>query len=296
MKHFYFLLLLGSFLGHLNAQVADTAALPSFTDKPKWALLRWNTDPNYTPITEYRTYTQDTSICGKTYSLFHSDDILDYATVFIRADKDKAYLLPNDFSDCNNDEQVIFDYSLPVGSSYSVVYDDRTYDIIIKSVSQKPFFNKQRLVQTVEITTDGKKEVLDYNFVKGVGATLYHPFYFLKSKVFDIWHTMGCMYLDGTQIFGSNQCNSTIGTDDITATIPISIYPNPTQAIFYIKGQLNYPIDSKLYDIQGKMIAQQNIIDENTPFQGTTLEKGIYLLHITDQKGYTAQRKILIEN
>ena len=81
--------------------------------------------------------------------------------------------------------------------------------------------------------------------------------------------------------------NITLSIEE-TVRNPITIFPNPTNAILNIKG-----IDikqAKLYDALGKKVL--DIRDENT-LDVSHLDAGVYLIEIITRNGKTTQRRII---
>ena len=80
---------------------------------------------------------------------------------------------------------------------------------------------------------------------------------------------------------------STAGVDDQNQ-LDISIYPNPTSDIVYIDG--NYTqLKVVVYDILGKQVMKESITNSIDISQ---LEKGVYILQLSDGAKVTTQRII----
>ena len=78
---------------------------------------------------------------------------------------------------------------------------------------------------------------------------------------------------------------STAGVDDQNQ-LDISIYPNPTSDIVYIEG--NYTqLKAVVYDILGKQVIKESITNHIDISQ---LEKGVYILQLSDGVKLTTQR------
>jgi len=79
----------------------------------------------------------------------------------------------------------------------------------------------------------------------------------------------------------------TAGVDDKNQ-LDISIYPNPTSDIVYIDG--NYTqLEAVVYDILGKQVINKSITNNIDVSQ---LEKGVYILQLSDGVKLTIQRII----
>ena len=80
---------------------------------------------------------------------------------------------------------------------------------------------------------------------------------------------------------------STAGLDDQTQ-LDISIYPNPTSDIVYIEGNYSQ-LKVVVYDILGKQVMKESITNNIDISQ---LEKGVYILQLSDGAKLTTQRII----
>ncbi|MBT3547071.1 MAG: T9SS type A sorting domain-containing protein, partial [Flavobacterium sp.] len=79
----------------------------------------------------------------------------------------------------------------------------------------------------------------------------------------------------------------TAGVDD-QSQLDISIYPNPTLDMVYIEG--NYTqLKVVVYDILGKQVMKESI---SNSIDISQLEKGVYILQLSDGVKLTTQRII----
>ena len=87
-------------------------------------------------------------------------------------------------------------------------------------------------------------------------------------------------YIKGLLKFSS----STLGINDLTKT-NISIYPNPTNNIINVNlGEVNSPTNYSLYSIDGKMIGDNNTVNNNSfSIDLTDMAIGIYILKIKSE-------------
>ena len=78
--------------------------------------------------------------------------------------------------------------------------------------------------------------------------------------------------------------SSTAGINDLTKT-NISIYPNPTNNIINVNlGEVNSPTNYSLYSIDGKMIGDNNTVNNNSfSIDLTDMAIGIYILKIKSE-------------
>ncbi len=77
-----------------------------------------------------------------------------------------------------------------------------------------------------------------------------------------------------------------VGTDNFPFfTLSAIVFPNPTTDKLQLKIE-NYDVDDlniKMFDIQGKFIFQQKLVENNTLLDLKNIATGTYLLHISDQ-------------
>jgi hypothetical protein len=79
----------------------------------------------------------------------------------------------------------------------------------------------------------------------------------------------------------------TAGVDDQNQ-LDVSIYPNPTSDIVYIEGNYSQ-LKAVVYDILGKQVMNKPITNSIDISQ---LEKGVYILQLSDGVKLTTQRII----
>jgi photosystem II stability/assembly factor-like uncharacterized protein len=75
----------------------------------------------------------------------------------------------------------------------------------------------------------------------------------------------------------------------------ISIYPNPSKDVFYVKLNNNTPFDIRVTDITGKVVCTKKQINATTPFplQMGTYSSGIYFLQIRANNQLTTRKLVL---
>ena len=78
---------------------------------------------------------------------------------------------------------------------------------------------------------------------------------------------------------------ATAGVDDQNQ-LDISIYPNPTSDIVYVEGNYSQ-LKAVVYDILGKQVMNKSITNSIDISQ---LDKGVYILHLSDGAKLTTQR------
>jgi opacity protein-like surface antigen len=81
-----------------------------------------------------------------------------------------------------------------------------------------------------------------------------------------------------------------VATEDIEPLDAVSLYPNPASEIVYVDLQDESLIKKynslsiRLFDMQGKLITQQEINQVVTPFTLTNMSEAVYLLQIMHEQ------------
>lgn len=76
-----------------------------------------------------------------------------------------------------------------------------------------------------------------------------------------------------------------------------TIYPNPAKNVLYIdKSQSNYPTKIEIYDVNGKLVLQQETekINQNK-MDISQLTTGIYFVTIKNESNENSQYKLVVE-
>ena len=100
--------------------------------------------------------------------------------------------------------------------------------------------------------------------------------------IFDKFHAHGILP-DG-YIIGINEPQKGKSAFSYTSTI------STDNKIYFESGQ--YPVNLSLYDIQGKLLAREEVAENHSFFQAPALHPGIYLMKIESQDLHTAVRLI----
>ena len=83
-----------------------------------------------------------------------------------------------------------------------------------------------------------------------------------------------------------------MNNDLFNSETSLSVYPNPTKDILYIKPLDNQKFDVSIYSITGQLVSQYSNLDNNQ-IDIKNLEKGIYILKITSQNNIIHIQKII---
>ena len=110
--------------------------------------------------------------------------------------------------------------------------------------------------------------------------------------------------LEGISPFNNNRVGkltitlqSTLNTRNEGVFENIKIYPNPTKGNITITNLKNEDLYSiHIYNVLGKLVKKTNLNGEifQTNINLTSLQKGIYLLHLTNLNGYSKTQKLII--
>lgn len=77
-------------------------------------------------------------------------------------------------------------------------------------------------------------------------------------------------------------------------TKEVSIYPNPTNSLFYLELPQNNSLKLlEIYDITGKLIKIFNTFNNDKSVDVTELEEGVYLLKIYESDDKTTFMKLI---
>ncbi|SRX72375.1 T9SS type A sorting domain-containing protein [Aequorivita antarctica] len=91
----------------------------------------------------------------------------------------------------------------------------------------------------------------------------------------------------------SEDCS--LGLTDLESTI-INLYPNPTRNIIFLNSKnTTENLKVKIFNLEGKLLSNQNIAFKEVFIDVSNLSSGMYFLNIEDENGNTAIKKFLKE-
>jgi hypothetical protein len=137
----------------------------------------------------------------------------------------------------------------------------------------------------------------DENYLReGIPNTNPNLFY----KIRDLWR--------GTQLLGTPMIRPIVGkwitpptgiqqqlqTAEQKNGLVVNVFPNPAQHFITIETNTNGHLHADLYDLQGKLILSENLVEENQ-LHLPTLHTGLYFLHVKDEYGQKRVSKIIIQ-
>jgi uncharacterized repeat protein (TIGR03803 family) len=73
-----------------------------------------------------------------------------------------------------------------------------------------------------------------------------------------------------------------------------TIMPNPNNGLFTIFTNSQQPSMVAIYDITGKMLLQEKLIGQSNTINASNLSKGTYLIKVFDNKGFAAQKLVIV--
>ena len=98
---------------------------------------------------------------------------------------------------------------------------------------------------------------------------------------------------EGTNDAGAYEVSGTLGVSDLKNSIVFSLYPNPAQALVFVKG-VNALYSVEMFDITGKKVL--NISNPlNNQFNIESFKSGVYLVKLTDVNNDVSIKKLIIK-
>lgn len=86
-------------------------------------------------------------------------------------------------------------------------------------------------------------------------------------------------------------------TCDLSISYPskqkIKVYPNPTSEFLYFELSKNQSAVVSVYDIQGKLLIEKNILNPNQPLLVSSLSSGVYFVKIKTKNSYQTEKIII---
>ena len=85
---------------------------------------------------------------------------------------------------------------------------------------------------------------------------------------------------------------NTVGLDNVLAENSVTLYPNPTTGNLFVQMNAIETINAIVYDAQGKLIATINNLKNGSIIDLTSVETGIYMIHLNAENASMIQRVI----
>jgi hypothetical protein len=73
-----------------------------------------------------------------------------------------------------------------------------------------------------------------------------------------------------------------------------TIMPNPNNGVFTIVLANNNGATATIYDITGKLLVQEKLMGKTNTMNLQGLSRGTYIVRVSDNKGFAAQRLVVI--
>ncbi len=107
------------------------------------------------------------------------------------------------------------------------------------------------------------------------------------------WSSTYWTHIDNGTFFSDN-CLTGLQDKQASRDVSVTVYPNPGQGIFTIASEHNFST-LKLFNSFGQLVLSNETIPEITTIDLSHHSQGIYNLILSDEKGFTYSRKIVIE-
>ncbi len=86
---------------------------------------------------------------------------------------------------------------------------------------------------------------------------------------------------------------SFVGINEISKTLNVEVYPNPTNGILNIKNNSDSKITATIYNQLGQQLNSLELKSNNNQINFNNFNKGIYFINLTDEKN-TITKKIIL--
>jgi len=172
-------------------------------------------------------------------------------------------------------EYVIYDFNLTIGDTVPDPANDVSYSIIsaIDSIDIQGIYRKRFTVESTNIP--------DFYIIEGIGSERGLLFSYLLSL--DCAYSLECYKEENSVVYAFGNCDFNLGTEQITETATIKIYPNPIQVNqnLRIASSSNEGVYVKIWDPIGRLI-YQSISTEKIIETNSITSKGIYLIQLDE--------------
>ena len=199
-----------------------------------------------------------------------------------------------------------FDFSKNAGESYYMYFPaiatENPYDsllITVDSVIVQPVAGID--VRYQYVTVERRRDVLHYLFngpiIEYLGPLPLFPHY----EACDVsWLSeLRCFHDDtfsyyAKPIYEERGCEVNLSVNELPYGKTLSVYPNPADNFITIENtDRNSSVIYELFDIQGKVLKQGSLYEENTTINISHLHKGIYFIRFIDKQSVVSINKIV---
>ncbi len=230
----------------------------------------------------------------------------------IISDKEPTCLLREDnylvyrFDPDENEEKILFDYSLEIGDSFNLTtsaYHHSTGCAYFHSYADYVSLNVID-VEYIEIAGAVRKVIFfeednlsDLAWIEGIGNITGFD---LMEPIVDIMShsALACFSTNGESYFfnGASSCeNTTVLNISSLNENSIHLFPNPVSE----KATLTIPQENSslsfiVYDVNGKKLMEQDISEESTSLDFSSFTEGMYFYQIYSENELILTRKLLV--
>ena len=214
------------------------------------------------------------------------DMTIDHFRGCFREDTNKSvYFLPND----SINEVLIYDFSKNIGDTIYVIGGSLQwksgYDTLPHIINE---------IDSVFINDNYRKRfnfnesglIFDFDWIEGIGSMGGILNSFNPNTIGGRWE-FNCLTQDGDFVFQNPvtyiaDCFVMTGfVSQNNPEISISIYPNPSQGIFQIKGGWSNPVIVGLYSVFGGLLLEKQLDKTECIIDLTNFTSGMYVIRVT---------------
>jgi hypothetical protein len=197
-----------------------------------------------------------------------------------------------------NQEYLLYDFDLNVGDTLPNTYlqdvngpNPSDYVSSIDSVLVGPNYHKR-----LWLTKDTAPPLWEYiALIEGVGTSMG-----LLSPLivpFETIYRLECYSLFSVPHYTTSMncnCPFTTKIEDTVSTSEVNIFPNPGSGIFSIEATA-FIQEIQIRDLLGNILLKRKLNSLTEEIDISGFSKGVYLLYLNDEKGYTVTRKIILQ-
>ncbi|HEY9114565.1 MAG TPA: T9SS type A sorting domain-containing protein [Bacteroidales bacterium] len=212
----------------------------------------------------------------------------------LREESNIVYYIPPDFS-----EGILYDFNLEIGDTTSVINifcGSELIPIHVIDIDTVEYFGESRKRWLI-----GENGNIEEIWVEGIGS-LNGPLYtkYWYCIVCPVWELL-CYHKNDTLEYimpGETECyQNTVGIEELTKKDKILIRPNPVKKGNSIEIVMSFkPVNVDIINFSGILIQRlTSIQDQIIKIETNELEKGLYIIKVTNQENKIQTLKILIE-
>lgn len=272
--------------------------IPLLQQNNQWNILRRDANPNLY-YTEIYKIDLDTIIngylCKKVIKTNDSSSSAAFSFAYYMYEdtlEKKIYTLDNNFN-----KKLYFNFNVHIGDTlilYSPYYNLNYCDTFY--VSQIDIENIGGLNRK-KISTNFKLGVTLINaevWIEGIGTYKGLPYSGFPPITGPLFNLL-CFRNNNQLIYYNTNYNycyaNNIGINDFENP-KISVYPNPITDNLFIENILNKDSQLQIFDVYGRLVFNQNLIEQNNTISVSNLKRGIYYVEIYNKNNKVFTKKI----